>query len=193
MTSPAQQKKKLRARILKKRDGMKPIERAARSVVICESLIARRAYQKAKTVAIFVTYRSEVNTLPVIQDLLHKGKCVGVPRITGKGKMEFYRLTEPDSDLVPGTYGIREPKKGSRRVKAEDIDLLVAPGSVLDDRGYRIGYGGGFFDRYIPRLKKECPVISLGFEMQMVKMVPNESFDKKVDMIITEKRVIRTK
>ena len=193
MTSPAQQKKKLRTRILKKRDALKPIVRAARSVVICESLIGRRAYQKAKTVAIFVTYRSEVNTLPIIQDLLHKGKVVAVPRISGKGKMEFYQLNDPDKDLVPGTYGIREPKKWSKMVKAQDIDLMVAPGSVLDDRGYRIGYGGGFFDRYIPRLKKGCPVISLGFEMQMVKMVPNESFDKKVDMVITEKRVIRTK
>jgi len=78
-------------------------------------------------------------------------------------------------------------------MNAGNIDLLVAPGAVFDDRGYRIGYGGGFYDKYIPRLKNACHVISLGFELQMVKMVPNESFDKKVDMIITEKRIIRTK
>jgi len=193
MTSPAFQKKKLSARILKKRDKMKPLERAAKSVVICENLFTRKMYQKAKTVAVFITYRSEVNTLPIIQDLLQKKKTVAVPRITGKGKMEFFKLTDPDADLVPGTYGIREPKKGSKRVKVGDIDLMLAPGTVLDDRGYRIGYGGGFYDRYIPKLDDNCPVITLGFELQMVKMVPNESWDQKVNMVITEQRILRIK
>jgi 5-formyltetrahydrofolate cyclo-ligase len=193
MTSPAHQKKKLKARILKKRDALKPIQRAAMSVAICESLITRKAYHQAKTVAVFVTYQSEVNTLPIIQDIIHKGKVPAVPRITGKGKMEFYKIADPDNDLVPGTYGIREPKKGLRKVKAEDIDLLVTPGAVFDNRGYRVGYGGGYYDRFIPKMNEGTPVISLAYDLQIIDMVPNESFDKKVNMIITEKRVIRTK
>ena len=193
MTSPAQQKKRLKTKVLSKRDRMKPVERAARSVAICENLLTRGHYQRAKTVAVFVTYRSEVNTLPIIQDLLHKKKTVAVPRITGKGKMEFYIIKDPDADLIPGTYGIREPKHGLKKVKPEDIDLLLTPGAVFDDRGYRIGYGGGFYDRYIPRLKEGTPTISLAFELQLVKMVPNESFDQKVNMIITEKRIIQTR
>ena len=114
-----------------------------------------------------------------------------VSRVMGKGEMEFHMITDPAKDLEMGSYGILEPLLGLEHAKPEDFDLLIAPGAVFDTNGFRIGYGGGFYDRYIKRLRHECPVIGLGFELQMVDRVPAEPFDKAVDIIVTENRVIR--
>jgi 5-formyltetrahydrofolate cyclo-ligase len=193
MTSPTRTKAKLRAEVLRQRDALRTLERAESSAAISERLLGEAAYRRAKTVAIFVTFRSEVDTLPIIRDILRKGKIAAVPRTKAGGEMEFHRITDPVEDLAPGAHGIREPRAGLQRVRPEEIDLMLAPGTVFDERGHRIGHGGGFFDRYLPRLNVNVPVIALGFELQMVETVPSEAFDREVDMIITEKRVIKTR
>ncbi len=184
------QKRALRAETLLKRDALSPSERAAREARILRNLMEQDAYRTAGTVAVFVSCRSEVDTRAVIEDLLKKGRTVAVPRVVSRGEMEFCGITDPDRDLQEGTFGIREPKPSAGRVRPGDIDLMIAPGAAFDARGFRIGYGGGYYDRYIRKLRPDCPVISPAFEVQIVDRVPAGPFDEAVDAIITEERVI---
>lgn len=192
VTSVSQQKKRLRTKALRKRDELSAEDIEAKSAMIYTRLKDLKPYTEADLVGIFVTYRSEMNTYIIIEDLIKKGKHVAVPRVTGKGEMEFHIITDAGKDLEKGAYGILEPLLGLEHVKPEEFDLLIVPGAALDTSGFRIGYGGGFYDRYIKRLRHDCPTIALGFELQMVERIPAESFDKAVDIIVTEQRVIRT-
>ena len=191
VTSISQQKKRLRTKVLRARDAMSQEEREAKSAMIFTRLRDLHVYKEADSVALFVTYRSEMNTYLILDEILERGKSVAVPRVTGRGEMEFFRITDHKKDLEVGAFGIREPRPGSELTRPQDIDLLLTPGAVFDPFGYRIGYGGGFYDRYIKRLRPDCPVIALGFELQIVDRVPTEQFDTPVDMIVTEDRVIR--
>ncbi len=185
------EKKKFRTEALERRDRLPLTERQARSAKIFERLRALAAYEAARTVAVFVSCRSEVDTRPVVEDLLKRGRRAAVPRVTGKGEMEFHRITDPSLDLEDGAFGLREPRPALERVPPGDIDLLIAPGAAFDPRGFRVGYGGGFFDRYLRRLRPDCPVVSLAFEIQIVDRVPAEPFDEPVGLIVTEDRVLR--
>lgn len=190
MGNVALQKKHIKERVLQKRDALPEDKRKYLSEAIIENLEKIPEFHRARTFAIFVTFRSEVETRSLIEKLVCDGAIVAVPKVLGDGIMQFYKITNLENDLSPGAYGILEPKTGLPKLKPEDFDMMIAPGSVFDDRGYRIGYGGGFYDRYIPQLRPGCKVISLAFDLQIVDMVPAESFDKKVDMIVTEKRII---
>ncbi len=192
MEPRSQQKRRLRMRILRERDRMPPADRDARSTRIARRLCGLPACRDARTVAAFATFRSEVDTRPLLDALLASGKTVALPRVTGPGSMAFHRIANPDRDLAPGTWGIPEPLPGLDRVEPDAFDLVIAPGAAFDARGHRIGFGGGYYDRYLRRLRPDCTVLSPAFEFQLVPRVPTEPFDEAVDLIVTEKRIIRT-
>ncbi len=185
-------KRKIRSEALGRRDRLPAAERAALGRRIFRRLEGTAAYRAARTVGIFVSCRSEVDTRPVIDDLLKRKRRVAVPRVEGKGAMEFYRIADPSADLRKGAYGIMEPRPGLEQVPPEEMDMLIAPAVAFDAMGYRVGYGGGFFDRFIPRLRPGCAVVALAFEVQMVRRVPRGPHDVPVGAIITEKRILRT-
>jgi 5-formyltetrahydrofolate cyclo-ligase len=139
----------------------------------------------------FVSFRSEVDTLPFINDCLAAGKVVAVPRVLGPRHMEAFLVTHPATDLVAGTWGIPEPRETLLRVEPERIDAAVLPGLAFDAGGGRCGYGGGFYDTYLPRLHHTVPRIGVAFEAQVVGHVPCDGHDHRVDVIVTERRVIR--
>ena len=186
------QKRRLRAEALRNRDRLSPAEHEAKSARIVRRLIGLPVYRDAGTVSAFVTFRSEVDTRVLLEDLLKAGRTVAVPRVTGPGEMEFHRLADPGRDLAPGTWGIPEPDPRLERVDPGAFDLVIAPGAAFDARGFRIGYGGGYYDRYLRRLRPDCAVLSPAFELQVVPRVPTEPFDEAVDLVVTEDRVIRT-
>lgn len=192
VTSVSQQKKRLRTKTLRKRDELGNEDIEAKSAMIFTRLKDLKVYKEADVVGIFVTYRSEMNTYIIMEDLLKKGKKVAVPRVTGKGEMEFHLIKDPAKDLEKGSYGIMEPLLGLEHARPEDFDLLIVPGAAFDCNGFRIGYGGGFYDRYLKRLRQDCATVGLGFELQVAERVPAESFDSSVDFVVTEQRVIRT-
>ncbi len=141
---------------------------------------------------VYVSFASEVETHSLIRMLLEEGKHVSVPCIDRPSKiMAASRIKSMEHDLAPGCFGILEPVQGCLHpVEANTIDVVIVPGAAFATDGFRIGYGGGYYDRFL----KNCPAVTIGiaFDMQVVEQVPHDArWDVPLDYIITECRIIQ--
>jgi 5-formyltetrahydrofolate cyclo-ligase len=183
-------KKTIREQILQERSQLTESAHRSHSRKIIDLLKATKYYKEAKVVMCFVSFNDELDTHQFIKEALAEGKRIIVP-ITVQATKELIPSELKDfSELEPGYYNILTPKKEFiRPVEQSEIDLVVVPGVVFDPFGYRVGYGGGYYDRFLHSIARTVPKIAVGFGMQLVDRVPRESFDIPVDMIITEKGV----
>ena len=140
---------------------------------------------------LFATFRSEVDTAPLVTWALELGKIVCLPRILRPRIMAAYRVTDPAADLAPGSWGIPEPRDGLEEVPPERMDVVVVPGAAFDGGGRRCGYGGGFYDTYLPHTRPGTPWIALAFDAQLVDELPCEPHDLACGVIVTETQTIR--
>ncbi|MCX7990906.1 MAG: 5-formyltetrahydrofolate cyclo-ligase [Proteobacteria bacterium] len=186
------EKREIRKKILSLRDKLSENDLNLYSSVIMESFFSLDEVKSGKTFFIFVNFKSEVKTTPIIEKLIKDGKRVVVPYTDAKNKQLILCYIKSLSELKEGTYGILEPDISiSERANLADIDIAVIPGSVFDVSGGRVGYGGGFYDRVIPKLRADVPKIALAFDFQVIEKVPMGYYDKRMDIIVTEKRIIR--
>lgn len=186
----------IRKQVLAKRDMLSPGERREKSEKIHHRFFDLVNPFHPTTYFLYVNFRSEVETLELVGQLLTSGKTVTVPLVSVSEKsMTAVRLIDPEKDLVPGYYGILEPRKDlleTRTIDHKSIDIVVLPGSVFDEKGGRLGYGGGFYDRFLAnQVLPSALRIALAFELQVQDEIPQEPHDKPADFIITEQRVIR--
>ena len=145
----------------------------------------------AGTVMLFASFRTELDTMPIAEWVLRAGKTLCLPRVLGPRRMAAYRVTDLAADLAPGKWDIPEPREGPPEVPPEAIDLVFVPGSAFDEEGRRCGYGGGFYDNYLPLTRPGTPWVALAFEAQLVPRIDCEDHDLPVTAIVTERRVIR--
>ncbi|QXM05333.1 5-formyltetrahydrofolate cyclo-ligase [Crassaminicella indica] len=188
-------KKKLRQEILQKRKSLSEEIIYSRSEAIFHKLKLFNLYKNAKNIMVYISFRNEVNTSLIIEDLLRSNKNVIIPISIPKTKeLILSKLLDPKKELKEGSYGILEPKEEYiRKVDKELLDLILVPGVAFDKRGYRIGYGGGYYDRFLDKLSTNVPAIALAFDFQIVDKIPNDAFDYPVDYIITETQLIQCK
>jgi 5-formyltetrahydrofolate cyclo-ligase len=180
-------KKQLRKEILEKRDSLKDKEIKAKAKSIKEGLFSIGEYEIAKTICFFVSFNSEVDTHGMIKEALNQGKKVCVPVV--KGNRLVLSLINDFTDLKKkNKYGILEPSK-INKVDKKEVDMIIVPGSVFDKRKHRIGYGKGYYDI----LLKDFKGLSVGicFDLQIIEKIPKDVWDEKLDMIITEKGIIK--
>lgn len=181
----------LRRKILARRDGISAADRKNKSSVITENLFALDDFASISTVFVYVSFRSEVETMPLIQSCLSRGMKVAVPlTIAGSSEIMAISLADPDRDLRPGYCGIPEPDPG--RLPAVDpaaIDAVIVPGSVFDEQGGRFGYGGGYYDRFLKNNAPTALRIGLAFEIQLVQSLPLAEHDQILHYLVTEKGV----
>lgn len=151
-----------------------------------EHLQKLRVWKRARTIAITISQGFEWNTKPIIELAWAEGKRVCVPKCTPEGrKLTFHAFTSYDQ-LEVVYYNLLEPKADETEViEKNGIDLIVVPGLLFDKRGYRVGFGGGYYDRYLQGYKNRT-VSLVSEELQLVDEVPNESFDIPVECIVTE-------
>jgi 5-formyltetrahydrofolate cyclo-ligase len=187
----AHHKRALRERVLARRDRLPAAARRAHSARVFDHLLTLPELKTAAGIMCFVSFGSEVDTAPLVRWCLDQGKRVALPRIVGKRHMEAFWVTDPAADLESGSYGIREPRAGLPQASPEAIDLIVVPGSAFDRSGDRMGYGGGFYDTYLPRLHPRTPRVAIAFELQLVDDVPEEGHDLGIDVLVTERGVLR--
>lgn len=187
-------KQELRSRYLNYRNQLSLHERREKSARIWEVLKEEAVYQNAEILLVYMDYRSEVMTCGFVEELLKEHrKRIFAPKVAGMD-IHFYEVAGME-DFTDGYQGILEPEKDESRLFTEQTAktkecLLLVPGAVFDRQRGRMGYGKGFYDRYLeafPDLKSAA----LAFECQIAKRVPVEAHDKKPDMIITEKGIIR--
>ena len=185
-------KRDLRRRALAARDALPRTERARLSVAICARAAALPEFETATTLMLYASFRSEVDTTALFSWALKAGKTVCAPRILAPRLMAAYPVADPEVDLVPGSWGIPEPREGLEEVPPERVDAVVVPGSVFDAAGSRCGYGGGFYDTYLPRTRPGIPWVALAFEAQLVDELPCEAHDLACGVLVTEARTVRT-
>jgi 5-formyltetrahydrofolate cyclo-ligase len=190
----ADTRQKMRKQVLAKRDLLAVHDRQEKSAAIIERILRMPAMDNWKTLFIYVNFRSEVETLPLIRRCLESGQRVAVPLVdVGQSTMIALQVTDPEQDLHPGYYGIPEPDpEKTVLVAGKEIDAVVLPGSVFDLEGGRLGYGGGYYDRFLVNDAPQACRIGLAFELQVVEAVPLEPHDQRLDYLITEKRTITT-
>lgn len=181
----------LRTKILAARDGLSVEERQLKSRFITDRLLALPEFAGARNIFAYVSFRSEVETLPLIAHCLQKGITVSVPlTLVKEHRLLAYAITEPNRDLAPGYCGILEPLPTLPLVDPASIELVVMPGSVFDRRGGRLGYGGGYYDRFLQNAAPQALRIGLAFDLQVVEVAPLESHDQPLDYLVTESRII---
>lgn len=186
------EKRALREQVLTLRAALSEQQRAQKSEEIRNRVISLQEFQEAQTIMLFLNFRDEVETMELARKVLELGKTLVLPRCAPKGVIIPALIQDLDRDIEPGTWGIREPKKEDiKPVDPLEIDFILVPGAAFDQQGNRLGYGGGYYDRFFDCLKKGTPKIAIAFSCQVVSEVPVETFDKTVDMLITEKGVIQ--
>ena len=177
--------------MLARRDALSAATRAHLSAQICARAEALPELGAARTLLFFASFRSEIDSAPLLAWALQSGKTVGFPRVLGPRRMAAFQVADPELHLTPGAWGIPEPREGLAEIAPTLIDAVVVPGAVFDRDGRRCGYGGGFYDNYLLLTRPDVPRIALAFEMQIVDELPCEPHDLGVGVIVTEKRVIR--
>lgn len=189
-------KRVLRKQIFALRDSLTRAEILSKSEGVAAQLERLPIYrdEESGTVMFFLSFRSEVETRGMVEESLARGRRVLVPKTEPKERLLIpSQLLDPEEDLVPGFYDIPEPGPGALRpVDPEEIDLLIVPGVAFDLQGNRLGYGGGYYDRFFERLRPGVPLVALAFELQIVTAVPVEPWDRRMDWVVTEERIIRT-
>lgn len=179
-------KKALRKQVLAARDSLSPEERQKKSRQIGDLLFALAEFKAARTVMFFASFRSEVETGLMIRRALAEGKRVILPKVKGKS-LALFEIKDFDKDVSPGAWGIPEPHAATH-ADLEDVDLIVVPGAAFDERGNRMGYGAGFYDKLLVAYSGLS--VALAFEDQILLLVPASVYDIPVKKIVTEKRII---
>jgi 5-formyltetrahydrofolate cyclo-ligase len=187
-----EERQELRQKILGARDGLSDKDRQAKSISVMQNFWILQGMQQWSTLFIYVNFRSEVETLELIKNCINQDMRVAVPLVDASAvRMIPFLIKDPEHDLVPGYYNIPEPDpKKSLRLEPGEIDAAVIPGSVFDIHGGRLGYGGGYYDRFLLTDAPQAMRIGLAFELQIVDKVPLEPHDEPLDILITEKRIV---
>jgi 5-formyltetrahydrofolate cyclo-ligase len=182
-------KREIRRSVLAAGVALGEADRVARSAAILDRSLALPELERARTVMVYWSFGSEVATGPLIGRLRDLGTIIVLPRIRGPQDLEAVAF-EPGDPLRETSFGAREPAEGAV-VDPGSIDVVVPPGVAFDRSGRRVGYGGGFYDRFLPMLGPGVPRIALAFDVQLVDELPAGGFDVPVDVVVTESRVLR--
>ncbi len=183
----------LRKNILAARDQLPRKEIAAKSQAIQQTLLNLEQIKNRQSIFVYVSFRSEVATFDLIDLLIDMGKRVIVPitRVREK-RLDAIHITNPATDLQPGYCMIPEPKEElcrTNQVAPEEIETILLPGSVFDERGGRFGYGGGYYDRFLAK-NPAATRIGLAFDLQIIDQAPLSAHDQILDLVVTETRII---
>lgn len=180
-------KKEIRAEVKKYRREALPEMIRRNSDLICEKFLELQEYQNARVVFVYMDCKNEVETKRVIEQCWKDGKIVAAPKVFGE-TMKYYAISSYE-DLEEGYFGILEPKHEKLQEIVSEDGLMILPGVAFDEKRHRVGYGGGFYDRYLeahPKMRK----VAFAFEFQLFDRVPSEDYDIRPEKIITEKRII---
>ncbi len=185
---------KLRKDTLIQRDALSKAVQKEYSSRIVKRIIKMTQFLSAATIFTYVDFRSEVITGTLIEYMLECDKNVVVPVTLVKDKdLLAVSITDPAGELAPGYCSIPEPIVAIRekqRVSPDIIDIIFLPGSVFDERGGRMGYGGGYYDRFVSAKAPQALRVGLAYELQMVKHAPLQDHDEFLDFIVTEERIV---
>ncbi|MBX9709603.1 MAG: 5-formyltetrahydrofolate cyclo-ligase [Xanthobacteraceae bacterium] len=187
-TSPLKTKIELRSEAIAQREALSAAQRkkAARAIAAHEWPVE---VPPGVCVAGFSSIRSEIDVSPLMQALSKRGAALALPVLAGQDQPLIFRRWSESARLVRGPYGIFEPSSEADEV---DPDIVLVPLAAFDRAGHRIGYGGGYYDRTLERLRKlkKITAIGIGFSVQEIAQVPSSEHDVQLDLVLTENEII---
>lgn len=185
-----EEKQAARKAASKVRKDAAAIDGGAASMEILGHLQLTGILKAGQIVSGFLPIGSEIDTRPILVVLREMGLIISLPCVEAENAPLTFREWHPDDVLVKEKFGTMAPANTANEV---DPDIILSPMLAFDRAGFRLGYGGGFYDRSLEKLRKEKPVIAIGvsYAAQEVNTVPRDTFDQPLDMILTEKEVIR--
>ena len=180
-------KKALRRQLLDRRACLSPAEMACMGRAAQALVIGLELFRSAQTLALYAPTRGETDTADIHRAALAAHKSVCYPRVEQE-RLRFYRV-KSRAELVIGRFGILEPGPESHEIAPEDLDLILLPGVAFDQRGFRLGYGRGFYDRFLAESNFSGVKIGMGYTFQMLDCLPVEGHDQPMDLVVTNQTV----
>lgn len=184
------QKKEIREALLNRRKNLDPDSVLELSGIIQRRIIESRIFMESSVIMAYIPIKNEVRTELIMNTGLSSGKTVLLPRVIDAERMEAVPVKNPDSDLRKGSMGIMEPHPSIPAFDPLSIDLVILPGVAFDRKGRRLGFGAGYYDRFITRLRKDCVLLAPAYGFQVLDHIPADDYDKPADMIVTEMETI---
>ncbi len=178
----------LRNRMRAVREALPESACEARSVEITKRLFMLEELKRATTILAFAPIRNEVRTRACMEAAWAAGKRVALPRVV-EDELKL-QLVDSTTELVEGAFTVPEPPEEAMQIEAGEVDFALVPALAVDPRGYRIGYGGGYYDKLIPQLDNAC-TCAVAYDFQLISEVPELPLDVAVDLVVTDERVIR--
>jgi len=185
-------KNNLRKNMLITRKNMTIQNSNTSSNTIMNTIMRLPQFINCKNIMIYISFNKEVNTYPLATWCLNNGKTVIAPYCIQSTKQIIpYNISNLTNDLTKSTFGVMEPKHDLlKKATIEDIDLILVPGVVFDKNCNRIGFGAGYYDRFLTMISKSTPTIGIAYDYQIIDKVPTDEYDVPLDLIVTEKRII---
>ncbi|MBI5659367.1 MAG: 5-formyltetrahydrofolate cyclo-ligase [Nitrosomonadales bacterium] len=191
-------KQAIRKNILAQREQLSVDVRAAHSMAITERLLQLPEYRQAEVVLGYMNFGAEFASELWVVRALADGKRMALPKVNRHtNHLDLYWVDDMESQLAAGLWGIREPVVESceRLRKLDDVEFVLLPGVAFTRNGARLGYGGGYYDKLLANLNRAVgmqrpPLVAAAFALQIVKALPQEANDVKVEWIITEQETI---
>jgi len=180
------EKARLRKQLLDARDAMSLDFIKITSKEIQENLRKIDFFRNAKTIGAYYSIGSEVRTQDILQEILNAGKELSLPKVV-KNDLIFKKISN-FAELEPGNFSVMEPKDKCEIVK--NLDVMIVPAIALTKEGFRLGYGFGYYDRYLHG--KKSTTIALSYAKQVIKSFPRDDHDIRMNFIVTEDKVIKT-
>lgn len=185
-------KKEFRNKVISNRKNQSLDFISEHSSIIVEKLLSMECIKNVENIMLYLDFNNEVQTDELVNKLLSLKKIVSSPiTILNERKLIPCQIKDLQNDVQIGTYGIREPKKeSSPEINISDIDIVIVPAVAYDEKCYRLGYGGGFYDRFLEKLRDDAITIGIAFDIQIFDEVPREPHDAQLDYIVTETRIL---
>jgi 5-formyltetrahydrofolate cyclo-ligase len=182
-------KRDVRRRVLAARDALSDGERARGAIAVAERVLALPEVDGARAVMVFSSFGSELSTEPLIRGLVERGVTVALPRIV-EGELEPHAF-RPGDEMTRAWFGALEPAGGAV-VDPIELDAVITPAVAFDRRGRRVGYGGGYYDRFLTRVRADTARIGIATDVQVLdEELPAAAFDLPVHVIVTPTETIR--
>lgn len=186
-------KENVRKETLAARKAISMEDLIIKSDSIKEKLFSTELYKNSNTIMAYIDFRNEVLTEKIIKTAIADGKRIVIPiSVVETRQLILSEVINYDTELEAGAYGILEPKpEYIREVDPLTVDLVLIPGVAFDERGFRVGYGAGYYDRFLEKVRPDTSKIALSLELQMVEYAYEDSHDVPVDIVLTEDRIIK--
>ena len=182
-------KRTIRKEVLKRRDAITATDKKAKDDLIKNNLLTLPEFDKARVILFYASYKSEVDTFDLMRYCFTNSKKIALPKVDPlSSELVIYKINDL-SELSLGYQNIPEPNVSEERImNVSDIDLIIVPGVAFDDQCNRLGYGNGFYDKMLN--EKSSPAVALSYEEQIMDSLPVQSHDIKMDIIVTDARII---